>query len=206
MESEDQSEMFTFKPGKIIYLTETSIYAIALIDFLHDAKKTPELQLTENEKMAETEYDNHCIKERYYSTKLIADSFLLVAPILLYRVIERALKEFLLNMIKCNKFETKVNVMKANFKEIEESYKESPLNLDITKISRYETIDEIRILNNVLKHNNDTVTKQLHEKDPYWTLGETITAEKIESRIANFESGIVEFFLDFEERRNKKNK
>src|SRR5690606_37894577 len=80
-------------------------------------------------------------------------------------------------------------IMTADIVQLKSLYSNSPATIDITTIAGYDIIDELRELNNSLKHNHDYVSEQLHNKNIIWVTDDLITVEKIQNRISDFDHG-----------------
>jgi hypothetical protein len=119
-----------------------------------------------------------------YATKSIADNFLLVAPILLYRLTESYLKKYLTilydgdltNTISHNGQTLTIHyaIMTGDINLIKRLYSNSTATIDISTLTSFQIIEELRLLNNCLKHNHDFVSKELHNKNNSWIIGDRI--------------------------------
>lgn len=196
---------------KFIYQTDAGRDACSLIDFFQDVRNLPLFQRNEDEKKIGTIEDKEHVNERYYSNKIVAENFLLVSPILLYRIIENALKNYLLSIYKSElskemnhpkkgKILFKEAIMTADIRDLRGLYKKSSSKIDIAADEFYKIIEEIRELNNSLKHNKDHVSKMLQKKNSYWVVDEKITVKKVQDRIPDFECGIMNFFCNLEKK------
>lgn len=199
-----------FNISKYIFISplEAGSKAFDLIKFLYDVRDLPEYQ-TQKYDISQKDFEEiEAMGESIYSTKCVADNFLLFAPILLYRLSESYLKEYLLILYKsdlnkisnykwqdkkCN-YETAIRT--SNIEQLKKLYKNSTANVDISSMSGYNIIEEIRELNNCLKHNHDYVNQKLSDKNSFWEIDTIITVKQIKERIQDFDSGINSFFYD----------
>ena len=212
MAEEKFDEIFNLSDYIFIHPTEVGGKAFDLLRFLYDLRDLPSYQLSDSSKKATTEEEKEHISEMYYSAKSVADNFLLVAPILLYRLTESALKDYLLILYKPDlnsnssyqkrgvALTFKEAIMTSDIRRLEELYQNSLASLDISTIVNYDIIGELRELNNSLKHNHDYVSEPLHNKNSFWTTDDLITVEKIQERIPDFDHGISSFFYQLVEK------
>lgn len=207
MAEDNFNEIFNLSEYEWIHPTAIGGKAFDLIKFLYDLRELPSFQLNDSSKSQLTEEDKEHASEAYYSTKSVADNFLLIAPILLYRLTETSLKDYLLILYKPRLFSNSTYrnrdnrvltieeaIMTADIARLKLLYNNSPAGIDITTITGYDIIDELRELNNSLKHNHDYVSEQLHNKNNIWATNDLITVKNIQDRISDFDHGISSFF------------
>ncbi|MBX0335551.1 hypothetical protein K3G39_20155 [Pontibacter sp. HSC-14F20] len=177
-----------------------------LLKFLYDLRELSNLQerAIQNKILSEDEAELH--NESIAVTKDIADDFLMVAPILLYRLIEKYLKQYLLNLykpilakesdytFKKSSLTFSQAIMTADILRIEALYNNPPINVEMTKLPGYDIITEIRELNNCLKHNHDLVSDKLNAANPSWVVNNIITVENIGERISKYDEAVNSFF------------
>lgn len=202
-DKEDFNSIFNFSRYMYIHPTEAGTDAFDLLQFLYDLRDLPDYQATDYGAKARTDEEREHVGEMVYTTKSIADNFLMVAPILLYRLVESYLKKYLLILYESTLFNIygsgsltiEKTIMTGNIKLLEKLYLESSATIDITSLTSYSIIGELRELNNSLKHNHDLVSAALHNKNNYWITDDQITVEQIKTRIADFDHGIGSFFF-----------
>lgn len=207
-----QNDFFTKISKEIEYIhvrpENTGEQINDLIAFLYGIKSLAEYQFNDNMKTVKSENDYEAIQDIYLSTKNIADNFLLTAPILIYRIVETQLKDYLLILYKkqlsknyYNQTKTfKEVIMEADKRTLHKLYKSSKAKINLNKIEGSSLIEELRLLNNALKHNKDRVSKALHKHNSYWISNEIIISSNIQSRIIDFNFVISSFFYELVEK------
>lgn len=198
--------IFNLSPYMFIHPNEAGNEAFDLLNFFYDLRDLPEYQANHYSGEIKSYEEREHIGDMIYTTKSIADNFLMVAPILLYRLTESHLKKYLLILYKpqllnessCSyrgmRKTIEKAIMTADINRISELYLNSPANIDIYTLPNYDIIGEIRELNNSLKHNHDLVSYKLNLSNAFWTIDELITVSAIQERIADFDYGISSFF------------
>lgn len=214
MESKSKDEfddMFNLRKYMLVLPTEAGGDAFDLLSFLYDVRDLANYQAHDYGAKAKTHEEKEQVGEMVYTTKSIADNFLMVAPILLYRLTETYFKKYLLILYEATLTNTHTirrgqsstveqQIMTANITTIKILYANSNAAVDITTLKSYDIIEELRELNNCLKHNHDYVNTLLAAKNPYWVEKELITVDKIQNRVADFDHGINAFFYDLVEK------
>ena len=195
-----------------IHPTEAGSEAFDLLRFLYDIRDLPSYQAKDYSAQAKTEEEKEHVGEMVYTTKSIAENFLMTAPILLYRLTETYFKKYLLILYKASLTNNgtkrrkgqiltiRQEIMTADITSIKELYLNSSAGVNISTLPSYPIIEELRELNNSLKHNHDLVSEELHTKNNYWVTDEMITVDKIAERVADFDHGINAFFYDLVEK------
>lgn len=204
---DDFNGIFNLSPYMFINPTDAGGEAFDLLRFLYDLRDLPDYQAKDYAGQIKSYEESEHVGDMIYTTKSIADNFLMVAPIFLYRLTESHLKKYLLilyntqltNQSSYSFRRTRMTfekaIMTADINRISELYLNSSANLDIYTLPNYDTIDEIRELNNSLKHNHDFVSDKLSAANPFWTTDELITVSAIQERVADFDHGINSFFF-----------
>lgn len=194
-------DIFNLSPYMHLSPNEVGNDAFDLLTFLYDVRNLPNYQAKDYAKETVDREERERLNDIIYTTKSIADNFLMVAPILLYRLVESSLKKYLLLLLEDSLEEFKDGnktvreyIMTSNIDNIKKQYLESQARLDIEKLPSFEIIEEIRELNNALKHNHDYVSENLFKKNNYWELNKLITVDKIQKRVYYFDQGINSFF------------
>jgi hypothetical protein len=202
--SEKIKDLFNLKSYVFISPLEAGGAAFNLLNFFIDIKALPEYQAKEFANKIKSSDDAETKSEMIYTTRSIADNFILVAPILLYRLIESYLKEYLNNLyaddlsstIKYRKQTLIIGeaIMQANITLIKHLYSQSSAKINLETFPNYKIIEELRELNNCLKHNHDFVSPELNGKNNKWIIDELITVDQINDRIVDFDHGVNSFF------------
>lgn len=205
-ENEDFNGIFNLSPYMFIHPGEAGGEAFDLLKFLYDLRDLPYYQAKQYSGQIKSYEESEHLGDMIYTTKSIADNFLMVAPILLYRLTETYLKKYLLILYNANLTNTttirgqtiiiREAIMTGNITTIKRLYLNSSARLDINTLPSFDIIEELRELNNSLKHNHDFVSEELHKKNNFWTTDELITVDKIKERVAYFDHGINSFFYN----------
>ena len=91
-------------------------------------------------------------------------------------------------------------IIGANFDTIKHLFKHSSIVLDISSLNNFREINEIRQLNNCLKHSIGVVDLRLNQINPFWEIDKPITLDLVDARIKKFPKCIFDFFADLEEK------
>jgi hypothetical protein len=188
-------DIFNLKPY-ILEPTTVGQKSFDLVTFLYDVRDLPKYQATEfSKRIIDDETAEH-FGQTFYTTKEISENFFIVTPILLYRIVEKSFKKYLGYLYESNPDTTyPAKIDKANFEVIKRLYLDSTATLNIETIECYSIINEIRELNNCLKHSEEEfISDKLNAINNFWIVDEKITIEKIQERIADYSWGIGKFF------------
>lgn len=115
----------------------------------------------------------------------VSDNFYNLLPISLYSWSEKYLKKILSLVFKKNSKEFYI-------KEIKDTYKQ--YEIDLESLSNYEIFNELRLVNNCIKHNG-VVNEDLSNVYPNWKKGSEINLSK--KQIIDYLNGCIKFFNDF---------
>jgi len=77
---------------------------------------------------------------------------------------------------------------------LQDLYLSSSAKVDIKRIQNYSIVEEIRELNNCLKHNHDYVSDKLNNLNSHWATNQPISVSLIQDRVSAFDYGISSFF------------
>lgn len=200
---ENFDHIFNLSPYIHLPAHEVGDAVFDLLTFLYDIRDLPQYQAQSYAEKVTNSEEMERINDLIYTTKVISDNFLMVAPILLYRLIESNLKKYLLILYEDSLQDLKKGnktfhetIMRSNINEITIFYLESKAELDIKSLASFKIIEEIRELNNSLKHNNDYVNEKLNNENNYWKTDTLITVDKIQERVSDFNQGVNCFFYN----------
>lgn len=206
METNQTDIDFNLGPYIFTYPNEAGGEAFDLLSFLYDLRDLPKFQIKSYYGQTKSMEERERISDMVYTTKSIADNFLMVAPILLYRLTESYLKKYLLQLYKeklNSNSSYKLNktlitfekaILTANISTLQDLYLSSSAKVDIKLIQNYSIIEEIRELNNCLKHNHDYVSDKLNNLNSHWVTNQPISVSLIQDRVSDFDYGISSFF------------
>ena len=200
------------QPGRYIYISPPDVgsKAFDLIRHLYDLRDKPDGDSKlYNDDLKYPEING--INNEFVNTyEILGDSILLAAPILLFRIVESCLKQYLLkiyakNLKDASKYTAKNKeisfkeaILNCKFSRLKELYLDSTYQINIEDLKSYDLIEELRELSNCLKYNQDLVSKYLNKNNKYWVTDSVITVNIINRRMRTYEKGINSFFQALE--------
>jgi predicted house-cleaning noncanonical NTP pyrophosphatase (MazG superfamily) len=157
------------KTGVRSYFRRLAAYGVEEIDLFRELVK--QAQRSERRKLLARNLSDEATEfvadeiAQIDSLGELADQLSIVA---LHRVVELNIGRML-----AHRFGKKANRKAGNIDKLQEFLKRE-LSLDVTKVPHYRSANELRLLNNAVKHSGE-VTHKLAEKYPRWEEGQPLS-------------------------------